>query len=137
MLLCVRSLSPLKMISSYFTTLLSNHIDSICKYVPPFPLMTQIQKREGSRFVHQFLHFTLIHLVTDNFSLGIFEKLLFGYNHKKSSKKLSIRKIDFGNVASTTLLKSLSIAVIFLQILQEFKNIFLRKPSKRLLLFTF
>ena len=34
-------------------------------------------------FIDRLLHFSLIHLVTNNLSLGIFEKLNFCYNNKK------------------------------------------------------
>ena len=37
---------PIKVISSYYTTVLSHHIDFISKYVPPFVLVTRMQMRE-------------------------------------------------------------------------------------------
>ena len=51
--LAIKSSSLLKMISSYYKTLLSNRVGSICSYVPPFVLVTQRQMREmgeGNRF---------------------------------------------------------------------------------------
>ena len=59
MLFCVshiRSSSTLKVISSYYTTLLSNHFGSICKYIPLFILVTRRQMREmgeGNKFCWQ------------------------------------------------------------------------------------
>ena len=83
--LAIKSLSPLKMISSYYKSLLSNRVGSICNYVPPFVLVTQRQMREMGReidFFDRLLYFTFIHLLKDNLSLWIFEKLNFCHHHK-------------------------------------------------------
>ena len=44
--LWVLSSSPVKMISSYYTTPFSDHIGPICKCLPSFVLVTQRQMRE-------------------------------------------------------------------------------------------
>ena len=49
----IRCLITLREILSYYITLLSNHIGSICKYVPTFVLVTRREMREmenGNRF---------------------------------------------------------------------------------------
>ena len=52
-------------------------------------------------------------------------------NFGKISRKLSTTESDNSNVAGATLLKSLSIVDILLPILQEFRNIFLKKHLKK------
>lgn len=62
----------------------ANYVTPIRKYVSTLFLVPRSQMREmrGKDFVDQLLHFTLIYLMTDNFSLVIFEKLKFWYNYK-------------------------------------------------------
>ena len=52
-------------------------------------------------------------------------------NFCKISWKLSITESDNSNVAGATLLKSLSAVDILLPILQEFRNIFLKKRLRK------
>ena len=62
----------------------ANYVTPIRKYVWTLVLVPRRQMREMREkdFVDQLLHFTLIYLMTDNFSLVIFEKLKFWYNYK-------------------------------------------------------
>ena len=63
----------------------SNHIGYVCKYVPSFVQMTRRQMREigeRNRFCSPTSSFYFDPPGTDHFSLGLFEKLLFFYNHK-------------------------------------------------------
>ena len=81
----IRCSSSLKVISSYYATLPSNHIGYVCKYVPSFVQMTRRQMREigeRNRFCSPTSSFYFDPPGTDHFSLGLFEKLLFFYNHK-------------------------------------------------------
>lgn len=73
--LAIKSSSLLKMISSYYKTLLSNRVGSICNYVPPFVLVTQRQMREmgeGNRFFWPTSLFYFYPSVERQFVLGNF-----------------------------------------------------------------
>ena len=83
----------------------------------------------------------LICQATENLPLGISEKLNFFENQKKkeiTSKNLQNLWKSFGNyecdsrnIAGATLVKSFSAVVIFLQLLQEFRNIFLKEHLRK------
>ena len=62
---------------------------------------------------------------------------LFVLNSWKMFKKLPITKSDFSNVVGATLPQSLSVVNIFLRILQEFWNNFLKEHLQRPLLTPF
>ena len=56
---------------------------------------------------------------------------LFFLNSCKISRKLPITKSDYSNVASATLIKSLSVVDIFHQILQELRKLSLKEHLRR------
>ena len=83
-----------KTISSYYTTLLSNCVETIRKNLPPFVFLSQTQMKEMWKpvdFAARRLDLPLIYLVTDNLSLINSEKLKLCCNYEKESHLLHWR----------------------------------------------